>query len=167
MDAKRTRCRTSEIAGWVGVVVARRDDTLTHTPLRLMNRPRLTAGFCLWFSGWRVGSGRKSGDMPTRLPWRHLAAKGGMMRSAFSECAKTTHSGSCRGPTGGGWACGLQRPCGGTDTDSSSWRADAPEAQDEVADRLGEASAVVLRTMAGQVAESGRPHHLEPGLCPG
>ncbi|MBL7114535.1 MAG: hypothetical protein ISS35_02110 [Kiritimatiellae bacterium] len=49
----------------------------------------------------------------------------------------------------------------------STARDDAPEAQDEVADRLREASAVVLRTMAGQVAESGRPHPLEPGLWPG
>jgi len=96
--AKRTRCRTSEIAGWAGVVVARRADTLTHTPLRLMNPPRLTAR--LFSSGWRAGTALRSGDMPPRLPWRHLAATGGMMRSAFSECAKTTHSGSLPGSHG-------------------------------------------------------------------
>jgi len=35
----------------------------------------------LWDSfvclGRRVGTGPKSGDMPTRFPWRHLAANGG------------------------------------------------------------------------------------------
>jgi len=75
VDAKRTRCRTSEIAGWAGVVVARRADTLTHTPLRLMTLPRLTAGPSSprrW-----LGSGLRSGEMPTRCPWRHLAANWG------------------------------------------------------------------------------------------
>ena len=73
--AKRTRCRTSEIAGWVGVVVARRDNTLTHTPLRMTNPLRLTARF---FSlGRWVGTGPRSGDMPTRFPCRHLAATRG------------------------------------------------------------------------------------------
>ena len=73
--AKRTRCRTSEIAGWAGVVVARRADTLTHTPLRMVNRSRLTAR--LFSSGWRAGTALRSGDMPTRLPWWDLAANRG------------------------------------------------------------------------------------------
>ena len=47
------------------------------------------------------------GTIPTAwLPWRHLAATGGTIRCGFSGRAmreKTTHSGSCRGPMGGGW----------------------------------------------------------------
>jgi hypothetical protein len=55
--AKRTRCRTSEIAGWVGVVVARRADTLTRTPLRLNDQPRLTARFSSLQGGGCTSSG--------------------------------------------------------------------------------------------------------------
>jgi len=98
--------------------VARRADTLTHTPLRLMNRLRLTARF--FSSGWRAGNALRSGDMLTRFPWRHLAASGGMMRSAFSECAKTTHSGSLPGCIGR-WAGAVSRgPRGCADTASLS-----------------------------------------------
>ena len=87
-------------------MVARRADTLTHTPLPMTTPRRLIAGFS--FSGRWVGFGLRSGDMPTRFPWRHLAANGGMMRSAFSECAKTTHSGSLPGSSG--WWAGVVSP---------------------------------------------------------
>ena len=94
-------------------------DTLTHTPLRMTDRRRLSAGFCS--SGRWVGSGPKSGDMQTRFPWRHLAASRGRNAECAFRVSRTAHSGFPPGSRGRWWGLAHGRGLGeGADTAFSS-----------------------------------------------